>query len=333
MILVTGGTGLVGSHLLVKLTQAGENIRAIYRSEKSLEKCKKVFEAYQAQARFNLIEWKKADLTDYFSLADQMEGIRQVYHAAAVVSFSAQDASKMMQVNIEGTTHVANLCLLNQVEKLCYVSSVAALGSYPNEKCTDEEAIWQKEKFTSDYSVSKYYAENEIWRASQEGLKVVIVNPATIIGFGNWDESSSAIIKRVAQGLSYYPTGSNGFVGVEDVVDCMLQLMQSEVVNERFILVSENLKFKTLFDYIADAFNKKRPRLKVNVNLAKIALVVDRIKAFLTGQKAILTPQTLRTSFRKKCFTANKVRTVLSYEFTPIEQVVEEACKFYKESA
>ncbi len=333
MILVTGGTGLVGSHLLVKLMQKGEKVRAIYRSQASLEKCKKVFLAYNCRELFEQIEWKKANLTDYFSLADQMQGITHVYHAAAVVSFSSKDANNMMKVNVEGTTHLVNLCLENEVEKLCYVSSVAALGSYPSKKCTDEEAIWQKEKHTSDYSVSKYYAENEVWRASQEGLKVVIVNPATIIGFGDWEESSSAIIKRVADGLSYYPTGSNGFVGVTDVVDCMLKLMHAKIENERFILVSENLKFKTLFDYIADAFDKRRPRLKVSINVAKIALIVDQVKAFITGGKAILTPQTLRTSFRKKCFTANKISQLLGYEFTPIEEVVKDASRFYKESA
>ena len=233
MILVTGGTGLVGSHLLYFLSKKELKVRAIYRNEKSIEKTKLVFKSYGAAEALNQIEWVKADLLDYYSLKDAFENVNYVYHAAAMVSFDSKSANELIKVNVEGTEKIVNLSMEFNIKKFCFVSSVASIGEYANGSCSNEETPWQNSKSTSSYSISKYYAENEVWRASQEGLPVVIVNPATIFGFGNWEVSSLKIIKRVYDGLSFYPSGKNGFIGVTDVVKAMLQLMESEIVNER----------------------------------------------------------------------------------------------------
>lgn len=332
MILVTGGTGLVGSHLLLKLCSKSEKpILAIYRNQKSIDKCKKVFASEHKLDLFKRIKWHQADVTDYYSLKDLMENITLIYHAAATVSFSAKEAEQLMKVNVEGTTNLVNLALDYKIKKFCYVSSVAALGEYAEKKCSDEETIWQKTKLTSYYSVSKYYAENEVWRASQEGLAVVIVNPATIIGYGDWSESSSTIVKRVAKGLTFYPSGANGFVGVKDVVNAMTQLMNSEIINERFVLVSENLPFKKLFDTIANQFEKRPPSIKVNKSIAKCFMYLDQFRSFISGQKAILTRESLQTAFKDKCYSSVKIETFLGFSFTPMEDVIKEACLSYKD--
>ncbi|MEX2380726.1 MAG: NAD-dependent epimerase/dehydratase family protein [Vicingaceae bacterium] len=331
MILVTGGTGLVGSHLLVKLLKSQQKVRALYRSPEKIEKCKAVFQAYEESDLFDQIEWVQADLLDYFSLKDAFEGIEYVYHSAAVVSFQSKDAHKMLDVNVEGTAHIANLCIDFSVKKLCYISSVGALGTYPDNRCTDENALWQKIKTTSTYSISKYYAENEVWRAGEEGLNVVIVNPATIIGFGDWTESSSTIIKKVAEGLSFYPPGRNGFVGVKDVVKAATQLMEGEVSNKRFLLVAENLSFRKLLSKIADELQLKQPKYKVNLVLAKMLMVLDQIRALFTKKKAVLTRETLHTAFKEKCFSSDRIKNELGFEFQPMSEVIEESCRLYRE--
>jgi nucleoside-diphosphate-sugar epimerase len=329
MILVTGGTGLVGSHLLLELVQSQESIRAIYRSKESLNKTKKVFEAYNQISDFDKIEWQQADLLDYFSLKDQMGGITKIYHAAATVSFASKDAEQMMRVNIDGTAHLVNLALEHEVLKFCFVSSVAALGSYASNKCTDENALWQKTDTTSNYSISKYYAENEVWRASEEGLPVAVINPATIIGYGDWTESSSTIIKKVADGLSFYPPGTNGFVGVKDVVKAMTYLMNSEITNKRYLLVSENLSYKTLLTLIAESMNKKPASFSVSKPIASLMMVLDQIRALLTAGKPTLTKETLETAFKKKCFSADKIKQELGFEFEPMKKVIENSVKHY----
>ncbi len=323
MILVTGGTGLVGSHLLYFLLSKKEKIRAIYRTEESLEKVKLVFESYNAPSLFEKIEWEKADLLDYFQLKDAFEGIDYVYHSAAMVSFQPNDADKMMKINIEGTENMVNLSLEYKIKKFCYVSSVSALGEYQNNKCTDENAIWQNTKTTSHYSISKYYAENEVWRASQEGLSVVIVNPATILGFGNWNESSLTIIKRVYDGLPFYTPGSNGFVAVVDVVKAMIQLMNSEINNERYLLVSENRSFKTLFEKIATSLGKTKPKYEANYFLANILKYLDQLRAKITRSRAILSTSSIETAFKEKCFEASKIKQELDFEFEPLDITIE----------
>jgi len=329
MILVTGGTGLIGSHLLYSLTRKEDKIRAIYRSEKSIEKTKLVFKSYGATEQLSQVEWIKADLLDYFSLKDAFKGVDYVYHAAAMVSFDSKLAKQLVEVNIEGTENIVNLSLEFNIKKLCYVSSVASLGEYPNGKCTDEDAPWQNSKSTSTYSISKYFAENEVWRASQEGLPVVIVNPATILGFGNWEGSSLKIIKRVHDGLSFYTSGKNGFVGVSDVVKVMQQLMESEIINERFLLVAENMSFKLLFEKLAKALKVNPPKKKANYFLAKLLKNLDQFRAKLTGKTAVLTSQSIRTAFTSKCYDSAKIKRELSFNYESIDETIEKSATLY----
>jgi len=332
MVLVTGGTGLVGSHLLHLLLKNGEKVKATYRSTKSLEKTEKVFSSYNATTLFNKINWVQADVADYFSLEDIFNEVTQVYHCAAVVSFDRRKADNMYEVNVEGTKNMLNLSLENGVQKFCYVSSVASLGSYADGRCTDEEAIWSHNDETSYYSITKYYAENEVWRAAEEGLNTVIVNPATIIGFGDWEESSTAIIKKIHDGLNYYTPGSNAFIGVNDVVKAMHHLMNSTISDQRYVLVADNWSFQKLFTHIAKGLGKRPPQKAAPRWLANALRRLDEMRYFLLGSKTVLTKQSVDTAFRQKCFSAEKIKTELQFEFEPLNLVIEKVTGQFKNS-
>jgi nucleoside-diphosphate-sugar epimerase len=323
MILVTGGTGLVGSHLLFLLCKEGETPRAIYRTEKSIEKCKALFSHRQEQALFRQIEWVQADILDYFALEAAFTGISHVYHCAALVSFGPADRKQLMEVNITGTTHVVNLCLEKKIQKLAYVSSVASLGGYENGKCTDEEAPWQKIPSTTDYSVSKYYAENEVWRGQAEGLNTVTVNPATILGYGK-GEGSLAIIEKVRKGLPGYPAGSNGFVGAEDVALALYALMNSDITGERFVLVAENLSFKELFEKIARQLGVKPPKRAIPKSLARFAARLNALLAAVGLSNAPVLPSHVHKAYAHRCYSAEKIKAALGYEFEALDEVLSE---------
>lgn len=209
MILVTGGTGLVGSHLLYALLQKGQQVRAIHRKGSDLNNVKKIFGYYSEDAAslFNSIEWMEANITNIPQLEDAFKGVTQVYHAAAYVDFKPKNYYKLKKANIEGTANIVNLCLTFKVEKLCYVSSIATLGTPVNGQPITEETHWNPESQNSVYAITKFGAEMEVWRGSQEGLKTVIVNPGVILGEGLWHKGSGSIVKRVAKGLTYYTTG------------------------------------------------------------------------------------------------------------------------------
>jgi nucleoside-diphosphate-sugar epimerase len=214
MILVTGSTGLVGTHLLLELAKKHRKIRATHRSSSNLQAVFDTFSLYTEDPEKYLdridwkyldrIDWIEADVTDFESIIQALDGVDYVYHTAAFVSFDPGDRHTMTQVNVEGTANVVNACLERKVKKLCYVSSTAALGSAPDGELITEDMAWTHSKSRSAYSVSKYLSEMEVWRGMAEGLPAVIVNPSIIIGPGDWKRSSSYLFSAVWKGLSFY---------------------------------------------------------------------------------------------------------------------------------
>lgn len=260
MIVVTGGTGLVGAHLLLHLLQENEPVRAIYRNSSSLEKTKTLFRIENRLDLFDKIDWHQADITDIPALEKAFENVDYVYHCAALISFDANDEEQLRKTNIEGTANVVNCCIDFKVKKLCYVSSIAALGdAKEGETIITEETEWNPEKNHGDYALTKYGAEIEVWRAAQEGLNVVVVNPGVIFGKGFGDSGSGELLDKIQNGFPFYTKGSTGITCVEDVVKIMSQLMKSTISGERFTIVSENIQLYTLLTILADAMKKKGP--------------------------------------------------------------------------
>ena len=328
MILVTGGTGLVGAHLLYQLTQDNEQVKAIYRSEEKLALVKKVFSYYtnNVDNAFVKITWVKADITDVPSLEAIFNNVTYVYHAAALVSFDPKDYFAMRKVNIEGTANIVNLCIDYNIKKLCFVSSIAAVGDSVNGKLITEEDEWVDTKDQHGYAITKYGAEMEVWRGSQEGLDVVIVNPGVILGSGFWKDGSGKLFSQIYNGFKFYTEGVTGFISVKDVVKAMVLLMHSEIKNERYILVSENVSFKELFFNIADTFNKKRPNIKVGKIITGIFWRLDACLTFITGKKPLLTKNSAKSSHNKSYYSNNKIKTALNIEFKTVLDTVKETC-------
>ena len=286
MILVTGATGLVGSHLLVQLLQENEEVKALFRSEKQIEKVKNVFAFYNQTRLFDKINWVKGDITDIPSLEIAFEKVTHVYHCAALISFDPSDEDELRKINIEGTANVVNCCIDFSVKKLCHVSSIAALGNPKEHETTiTEETEWNPEELHSDYAITKYGAEMEVLRGHQEGLEVVIVNPGVIFGYGFPKKGSDVIIQSVKKGLSFYTKGNIGIVSVEDVTSCMIQLMRSDISGERFTLVGENVNIKNLLDYLAEILKVNPPKIHATKAITSIGWRLDWLLSKITFRK------------------------------------------------
>ncbi|WP_299626322.1 SDR family oxidoreductase [uncultured Tenacibaculum sp.] len=333
MILVTGGTGLVGSHLLYFLLEEHEHITAIYRTEKKLASVKKVFSYYteNSDVLFNKIKWIKADIIDIPSLEEVFsQQYEYVYHCAALVSFDPKDYHDMRKVNIEGTANLINFSISTKVRKFCFVSSIAAVGDAINNNTINEENEWVDTKDKHGYAISKYGAEMEVWRGSQEGLEVAIVNPGVILGSGFFHEGSGKIFDQVFKGLKIYTEGVTGFVGVKDVIKSLIKLAHSDIKNERFILVSENKSFKEIFHEIADNFGIKRPNIKINRFVTSIVWRVDWFLSLITRKRPFLTKNSARSAHNKDYYSADKIKTALDFKFESITKVIEDVCNDYK---
>jgi nucleoside-diphosphate-sugar epimerase len=309
MILVTGGTGLVGAHLLLHLIENGEKVRAIYRSVTSMEKTKSLFSMYKKESLFEQIEWIPADITEVPSLEIAFQNIDTVYHCAALISFDPKDEDILRKTNIEGTANIVNFCIAYEIKKLCFVSSIATLGDLlPHEKFITEETEWNPEKPHNDYAISKYGAEMEIWRGQQEGLNVIIVNPGVILGPGFREQGSGQLFTKVKNGLKFYTLGSTGFVAVTDVVRMAHQLMQSEIKNERFTLIAENSIFRDILNTMADALGVKKPEIHAKPFFMEMLWRLDWFVSNISQQNRKLTQTTAKASYANSIYSNQKIK-------------------------
>ncbi len=316
MILVTGGSGLVGTELITQLLAAGKQVRAIYN---------KTPLANFASPNLQQIQ---CNILDVVALEEAMKGVEHVYHCAAIVTFNPRRKQEMYKINIEGTANVVNAALEAGVNKMVHVSSVAALGRIRENEPITELMNWTEETSNSAYGQSKFLAEMEVWRGIAEGLEAVMVNPTIILGAGNWNEGSTKLFQSVNNEFPWYAEGTTGFVDVKDVVNAMMQLMESNITGQRFIISAENRSYKEVFDMIAAAFGKKAPHKKVTPFIAAIVWRLEAVKSWFTKKDPLVTRETAKTALAKVRFDNSKLMKFLpQFNYSSVQDTVIKVCK------
>ena len=325
MILVTGGTGLVGAHLMYFLLNENRIVRAIHRKDSDLNSVKKVFSTYTSNidSLFNKIDWVEADILDIPALTMAFDNVTHVFHCAAYINFNPAKYQKLKKINIEGTANIVNLCLAKKVIKLCYVSSVATFGNTLKNKPINEENGWNPDEKNSIYSITKYGAEMEVWRGTQEGLDAVIVNPGIIFGISPNNGGSGIISKLVTRRINYYPPGGMGIVDVQDVVKAMILLMDSNIINQQYILIGENVSYKDILDQMAKLNDKKPPSKKLSRGFLYFLSGMDWLSSKLFGTQRRLVKSTVRSMFSTPIYDSSKIKKALNFEFTPTKKTLE----------
>ncbi len=319
MILVTGGTGLLGSYLLRNLVARGEAVSALYRK------------AIPQTNYSDKVQWIQGDILDVTLLEELMQECQQVYHCAATVSFNPKKKHELLKVNAGGTANVVNAALKAGIQKLVHVSSVSAMGRKRDGMEVTEETRWEEESNNSNYGRSKYFAELEVWRGISEGLNAVIVNPTLILGAGNWEQGSAAVFKKAWNSFPWYTEGISGFVDAADVAKAMMLLMESDIAGERFIVSAENWPFRKVFAEMAMAFGKKPPYKKASPHMAGLLWRIEKIRGFFTGGEPLLTKEAADTAGRKVYFNNNKLLNALpDFNYKPLQQSIQEYCNEYK---
>jgi nucleoside-diphosphate-sugar epimerase len=330
MILVTGGTGLLGSHLIHTLASAGNKVRATYRDKKRIQKVKSLFAFYKTPPEvFETIEWIECDVLDVVTLEEVMTGCDDVYHCAAMVSFQKKDYQTMLRINKYGTANVVNVAMSLGVKRFVHISSTAAVGKTPIDQ-TGYRSVVETNKWVADdnhsgYAISKYLSENEVWRGIEEGLNAVIINPSVILGPGDWNESSLSIFRTLSNGLKFYTLGANAFVDVRDVVSAVTHLIERpEVFKQRYLCTGTNVTFKQLFDVTAKQMNKKAPFLVAKSFLSGLAWRVSWLLSLVTGHQTV-TKESASSAQAKVSYDSSKLKNVLDFEFRSLEDTVKHA--------
>ena len=332
MILVTGGTGLLGGHLLYSLVVNGEKVRALKRENSDISKTEKIFSYYSSDYKNILknIEWVNGDLLDIYSLEDAMKDVVEVYHCAALVTFNDKDKKQIYKTNIEGTANMVNAAIAGSIRKFCYVSSIGAITHKNSFGIFDEKLEFDSVNKLSPYSLSKLNAEREVWRGIHEGLNAFIVNPSVILGPGDWENDSSRIIGLAARGMKYYTKGITGYVDVRDVVNIMISLMKSDITSERFIVNSQNIDYREFYSLIAKFLNNKPPSVFVGSFKLALAWRLAKLKSILTGKPPLITKDLIKISQKKTQYLNDKINERLNYNFIPLKESLAFCCEKFK---
>jgi dihydroflavonol-4-reductase len=326
-ILITGGTGFLGSYIIKELVQKGYSVRAIRRGNNP-DKHREP--SWIDRSILDKVEWVEGDILDVISLEEAMEGVDTVIHAAAIVSFIKKDRKQMYQVNVSGTANVVNMALEKNVRRLVHISSVAALGRTATGGHVNEEKKWEESKVNTHYARSKYKAELEVWRGMAEGLEAVILNPSTILGYGDWHAGSCAIFRSVYDEFKWYTTGINGFVDVEDVAKVTVLMMESGITEQRYTVNGDNWQFRKLMDTMAENFGTRKPYRKATPFLLSLAWRLEKFKSLFSGKRPTLTKESAKVAHSKTLFDNDKILKALpGFSFTPLEESIAKACKKY----
>lgn len=319
---------MTGACLLSMLAEQGKRVRALKRPGASLS----VFEMFTQHdpSLREKVEWAEGDLLDPGSLEDALEGIDTVYHTAAHVSFIPAEAALMEKTNINGTANLVNYCLDKpDFRYFAHVSSVATLGRFSGEQALDENSHWDPSSHPSNYAISKYGAEREVWRAISEGLPAVIVNPSIILGPGDWNKGSAALFQKARNGFPFYTDGVSGFVDVRDVCKALLWLREKEITGERFILNGEDLAFRKLFEKMAASLGTRPPYIKVHAWMASMVWPLEKLRCMLLRTKPFITRETARTARSKYHYSAAKIMK-LGFTFRTADEAIGYTVSFMK---
>lgn len=319
MVLVTGATGILGRVIVLELLRRGKAVRAAKRTTSNLQEVREslCFYSENSDEVFAKIEWVDVDFNDLFGLEEVLDGITEVYHCAATVSFDPNLSKQMFKTNIDGTKNLLTACEKSSVKKFCFVSSVAVLDGVNEQGETDETCDYNTKLDHSTYAVSKHFSEMEVWRAEAEGLSTVIVNPGVIIGSGNWDSSSGLLFKNLLRGVTF--AGGAPYIDVRDVAKISVELMEREIFGERFILVSENRRFHEVGTYVRRKFGKDAPKV-IQRPLLKIVQVFAILFGWLFPALRMVNKVSIDTVDGLSNISNKKIRQTLGYDFIPVTE-------------
>jgi len=334
LVFLTGSTGLVGGHLIVRLHQSGKNIRALVRSTSSFDQLRLIcqFNHQSFEELYNSVEWVHGNTLDFVGLCELLEDVEEVYHCAAVVSFNSRNRKEILQTNIQGTANMVDASLKCGVKRFCFISSIGALGNAEMGEFINEKTPWKNDGKASAYSESKFRSELQAWRGYNEGLNLVIVNPGVILGPGAPNKGSLLLFEAGRKGIPFFTKATTGYVDVRDVCMASIKLMEKEIFGKHFILVSDSIDNRDLFSMIAQEFNAKPPRFEAGKTILTLAAFFSEAYGLLTGKMPQLTRETIKSAQKPQKYSNQLIKKTLDFEFIPLCQTIQDTCNFLKEN-
>lgn len=321
-VLVTGGTGFIGSNLAAALLDQGCNVKILRRASSDM----------RALGTID-VEHLLGDVRDRESLRKALKGCDTVFHTAAVISYWRRERPMMVDVNVHGTRNVVDTCIELGIEKVVHTSSIAAIGYPENGTVADETYRFNWEPYDVGYRMSKHKAEEEIHRGVKLGLNAVIVNPSVVIGPRDIHFHGGQLIRDIhRRKIFYYLQGGMNIVYVDDVVRGHIHAARLGRSGERYILCGENLSHREIISTIAEIVGGIQPLFRMPQNAVRMVTTISEAVASVLNRRPWVTRELLAGSDLRYHFSCRKAQTELGYNFTPFREAVQRTFKWYKEN-
>ena len=321
--LVTGASGFLGSHLTRALVERGHRVRVLVRPASRLDAILGV-----------ACEVVYGDLRDKPSLASAMRGIDRVFHAAADYRLSTRDSRAVYETNVTGTTNLLDVCRSVDIDRFVYTGSVATIapmssrGPLPNEASTV-----RLEDMVGHYKRSKFLAEEAVFAAAGEGMPVVVVNPTTPVGPGDWKPTPTGrIIVDFMQGRmpAYVRTGLN-LVPVEDVAAGHILAAERGLIGQRYILGGRNMHLKEIFEALAAITGRRAPTIRIPHALAIAVAHVSEAIARVSDRDPAVPLEGARMARSIMFVDTTKAQHELGFQAGSVDAALERAVRWYSD--
>lgn len=316
-VLVTGATGFIGRRLVERLQKDGVDVIALVRDPNHglPEGVRPVY----------------GDILSPESFGDHGQGCDRLFHLAALITFDPSKRGDLIKVNAEGTAAILKAARRWEVKRSVVLSSACTIGlSYAADRIMAEDALLEDKLIEANpYMESKILAEREAFKSARE-QEVVVVNPTTVYGPGDWRLNSGTLVLTIAgsQVLPVPPGGSN-VVDVDDVVEGLLAAGERGESGRRYILGGENLLFQQIFQIIAQVVGRSPIRIPIPGWMRKPIAAASGLAGRVLGGR-FLTPQIVSDLFAFKFYSSARAQQELGWNprYT-FQESVQRAWAFY----
>jgi len=323
-ILVTGGTGFIGSRLVRRLASSeNDDIHVLVRKSSHLVSLE------DSLGKITLVH---GDITDKASVAGLFDGIDEVYHCAGLTYMGGKKNELLRKINVDGTTNLLEVSRNSGVRRVVHVSSITAVGISLDRRPVDETCVWNFDRISLEYARTKHLAELAVEAAVRQGLDCVIVNPAFVFGEGDINFNAGRLIKDVYhRKMPFYPLGGVCVVDVEIVVDSIIAAMEKGRTGERYIIGGDNVTYKELARTIASVTGT--PQLSLPLPLWA-AYILRYLLNFVKDRNRIskLFNMTMfRVASEFLYFDSSKAKKELEMRYEPHEESIRRAFEWYRD--
>lgn len=319
-VLVTGGTGFIGSNLAAALIREGYSVRVLRRPESDM------------RALGDLkVESCLGDLRNPASIREAVKGCDTVFHTAAMISYWRKERPLMGEINVGGTRTIVEACLEAGVKRLIHTSSTAAIGFPASGGVADESVAYNWHPYDVGYRNSKHAAEEEVHRGVSLGLDAVLVNPSIVIGPRDIHFHGGQLIRDVyRKKIFYYISGMLNVTYVDDVVQGHLSAARLGRKGERYILCGETLTRKEVLTTIAEVVGGIPPLFKVPTPMIRLVTAGSELVSAVAGKKPWISSELMAGNELEYRLSSHKAESELGYTITPFREAVRRTFDWYR---